>query len=351
MTKKRGVCYHNANLVALGIALVTLLVLVMNSIAEDIITPLINFTYPTPPNGTKKEENYAEIRINTTEEGLNTFVWNWNGTNYTFYDNSLVLMMNFENNPALGESNTHVKDLSKYENDGAIDGATYKEGVYGYGLEFDGNDYVSVSDDNTLDLDVFSLEFWFKPNKDYEEGSDYLSFFYDDDYKIYMENGKIMFDYEGNKISSLTNQWEKDRWYYILVTYDGVQKIYVNDINENSVIVAAPFIVKNNNGENVAFFLNDGDLILKGDCNAGSCSYPGDDAFIIQNSKSETVAYINSIGDLCIEDSNCNDKDANCNNPSDGSFIVKGANDEIVSYINSDGELCLIGDLIEKGIQ
>ena len=86
---------------------------------------------------------------------------------------------------------------------------------------------------------------------------------------------------------------------------------------------------------------------MKGSCSAGTCSYPGDDAFIIR-SAGATVAYINSTGDLCIEDSNCDDNDANCDNPGNGSFIVKRTG-QIVSYINSTGDLCLISSLTENG--
>ena len=40
----------------------------------------------------------------TNADDLNEFVWNWNNTNNSIYDDSLVLMMNFDNVSALGEA-------------------------------------------------------------------------------------------------------------------------------------------------------------------------------------------------------------------------------------------------------
>ena len=309
-----------------------------HGVETDITAPQIKFAYPTPDNGTITSNTNAEINISMEERNLDSFIWNWNGINYTFYDDSLILMMNFDDN---------VEDHSKYKNDGVIYGPTYTEGKYGKALSFN-EGYVNV-DDNT-GLDVFSTEFWFKPGEDYDLASNYVSFIYGDNYEIYMEKGNIIFEYDGNKLSSSTNKWNKDQWYHILVTYDGVQKIYVNGLKENSAIVSSPFAIRNNAGENVAFFLNSGDIVLKGICSAGICPYPGDDAFVIHDSFGETAAYINSAGNLCVEDSDCNDDDANCNNPGDGSFIIQDTDSRIVSYINSNGNLCLIGNLIENGI-
>lgn len=160
----------------------------------------------------------------------------------------------------------------------------------------------------------------------------------------------MVFDYKGDIISSLTDSWSRGQWYHIAATYDGyTQIIYIDGEYEKSAIVAGPFIVRNNNGEDVALFSNHGDIILKGSCSAGSCSYPGDDSFVIQDLLGDTIAYIDSTGDLCIEDLDCNDNDASCDSPGDGSFIVKNSTDDIISYIDGTGNLCLRGDLIENG--
>ncbi len=320
----------------------------------DVSAPGINFTSITPESGEIITDTSVEIGINITKaDDLGIFKWNWNGTNYTFYNDSLRLMFNFDNVSGLGDSLTKAVDVSGYGNDGVLynDVAWVTKGRYGKALVFDGvGDYVNVS--NSLSLGVFSVEFWFKPDEDYDSGTSYVSLVYDDDYEIAIKNGDMVFDYIGGSISSTTiNSWNKDEWYYILATYDGaVLTLYIKGQYENSAIVSAPFTVQNSNGENVALFLNSGDIVLNGSCNYGvDCLYPVDDSFVIQNLIGETVAYINSTGDLCIEDSDCDYNDANCDNPGDGSFIVKNTADEIVSYINASGDLCLLGGLIQNG--
>ena len=49
-------------------------------------------------------------------------MYDWNGTNYTYYNDSLVLMFNFDNRSSLGENDTHVVDLSGYGNNGTVYG-------------------------------------------------------------------------------------------------------------------------------------------------------------------------------------------------------------------------------------
>ena len=54
--------------------------------------PGINFTDPTPLDGITVYTDSAEINISIVETGdsLDELIYNWNGTNYTIYDNSLV---------------------------------------------------------------------------------------------------------------------------------------------------------------------------------------------------------------------------------------------------------------------
>ncbi|MFH1642459.1 MAG: LamG-like jellyroll fold domain-containing protein, partial [Nanoarchaeota archaeon] len=88
----------------------------MWSITIDNVNPGVNFTYPTPANDTTTSDTSFEINVSITESSLKEVIYNWNGTNYTIYNDSLVLMMNFDNVSALGENSTHIVDLSKYSN-------------------------------------------------------------------------------------------------------------------------------------------------------------------------------------------------------------------------------------------
>lgn len=89
--------------------------------------PILDFTNPTETNGTLIIRNWTEINLTIDmNETLDTFIFNWNNTNYTFYDSNLVLMMNFNNNSAIGENSTHAVDISKYGNNGTFyGGVTY----------------------------------------------------------------------------------------------------------------------------------------------------------------------------------------------------------------------------------
>lgn len=106
------------------------------------------------------------------------------------------------------------------------------------------------------------------------------------------------------------------------------------------------FIVRDNNGTDVASFNEQGDVILSGSCSAqASCVAPSP-SFIIQNNAGSTVAYVDDNGNLCLESGDCTDQSANCNAPQGDAFIIKNENGTNVSYIDQTGDLCLTGDLI-----
>ena len=112
--------------------------------------PLIDFVDPTPSDGTDTTNTSIEINVSITESDLGEMKFNWKGVNYSFYKDSLVLMMNFDNVSALDENDTHVVDLSKYGNNGTINGNPIMNltgGKYGGAFEFDGSgDEVTISD-------------------------------------------------------------------------------------------------------------------------------------------------------------------------------------------------------------
>ncbi len=91
--------------------------------------------------------------------------WNWNGTNYTMYDDSLVLMMNFDNVSAIGENATKVVDVSKNSNNGTVYGGAVwnSSGKYGATMQFNGSSqYITIS--NNIPLSNFTISAWVKLN-------------------------------------------------------------------------------------------------------------------------------------------------------------------------------------------
>ena len=120
----------------------------------SINAPLYNYT----------SNNSVFVNITMTEEELDTLIFNWDGTNYTFYNDSLVLMLNLDNNSRIGENDTLAVDSSSYSNNASIFEAVYSAGKYGYGLTFDGiSSYLNIS---TKDFSISSgtIETWFKPS-------------------------------------------------------------------------------------------------------------------------------------------------------------------------------------------
>ncbi len=128
-------------------------------------TPDIEFISPTPSNDTTISKANVEINVSIIDLNiLNEAKFNWNTTNYTLYDDSLVLMFNFDNLSALGENDTHTFDISKYGNNGTVDGSVFTtSGKYGGAFQFDGvDDYINVSDDDSLDFGTgnWTISLW-----------------------------------------------------------------------------------------------------------------------------------------------------------------------------------------------
>jgi hypothetical protein len=100
------------------IVLFLLLIFVIQASAGELVVS-------TETDNVHFDHNPLEVNISIREPNLEVFKFNWNGTNYSFYDSSLVLAMNFNNNSAIGENVTKAVDISKYGNNGTIYGATW----------------------------------------------------------------------------------------------------------------------------------------------------------------------------------------------------------------------------------
>jgi len=105
---------------------------------KDTSPLIINFTYPTPQNGTTTSNTSIIVNVSIFKSYLQEVRYNWNGTNFTLYNDSLLLMMNFDNISSLGENNTKVVDLSKYGNNGTVNGGAVEisSGKYGGAYNF-----------------------------------------------------------------------------------------------------------------------------------------------------------------------------------------------------------------------
>src|SRR3989344_6261757 len=83
----------------------------------------ISFIDPTPANATSTTNKSILFNISIANaSNLTEIKWSWNNTNYTYYNDSLVLMYNFDNLSALGENDTHIFDASLAKNNGTVEG-------------------------------------------------------------------------------------------------------------------------------------------------------------------------------------------------------------------------------------
>ncbi|MBT4165829.1 LamG domain-containing protein, partial [archaeon] len=120
----------------------------------DTIAPDINFTSSSVLNGTTTANSSVEINVSIVDSALEEVKYNWNGTNFTLFNDSLVLMMNFDNVSSLGENSTHVVDVSGGGNNGSAKFnavVNMSGGKYLGGFEFDGTgDYVNIGEVNEI---------------------------------------------------------------------------------------------------------------------------------------------------------------------------------------------------------
>jgi len=224
--------------------ILVILILLTNVVsADDTTDPELEFVDPTPDNYAEHTDGNVIINVSITEENLDTLNYNWDGTNYTIYDDSLVLMYNFDNVAILGEDSSTVVDMSGNGNSGIVTQATWTSlGKYHGAFDFDGNgDYIICSTDlnqwlgGTASLSVWikttqtgDLDPWDSPTiTGFEEaggGNDIFWGFIDNNGKIGIQAGNT----DGAKTAGVVND---GNWHHIAMTRDstsGEVKIYLD---------------------------------------------------------------------------------------------------------------------------
>ncbi|MFH2140801.1 MAG: LamG domain-containing protein, partial [Bacteroidota bacterium] len=222
--------------------------------------PEVSFVPPTLSNDSATANTWFEVNATIENaDDLDEVQYNFNGTNFTMFNDSLVLMMNFDNVSALGENDTLVKYLSGYGNDGTISGSSWNStGKYGGAFEFDGvDDWVKIyNDDSLMSVNLtneISIGFWFKSNLLI---TDYPSSWprvlgkgaYNLGYEVYFTTstgtiGKTIMAWNGtdnNRLifNSLKVDFNKDQWYHVVFNYDGGggsnnMKVYIDGVLDN----------------------------------------------------------------------------------------------------------------------
>jgi alpha-tubulin suppressor-like RCC1 family protein len=126
-------------------------------------TPFILFVNPTPYDG--ERITASEFSLNATIGNMSDlldFTFNWDGTNISLYNEDLILMLNLNNNSAIGENSTHVVDVSRWGHNGTVVSASLtNEGKYGKGFSFDADDeYINLSDHEDFRGNEFTISLW-----------------------------------------------------------------------------------------------------------------------------------------------------------------------------------------------
>jgi len=233
---------------------------------------LIQFIASTPANATT---SFSSIAVNATIQNVSqpsAMTFSWNSTNYTMYNDSLVLAYNFDDVSSIGDSARKAVDISRYGNNGTIYGNTmmllhmdensssvaYDEGVYGNngtcynmnggagvtncswvtgkngrGISFDGtDDYVNASSTSSLLFPQnasFSILFWMKTSQQPSTMKELVSktstgrYNYD---VMMSSTGNVLFQrYDGtnNPLVTSNRTVNDSNWHLITAMYNGAE--------------------------------------------------------------------------------------------------------------------------------
>ena len=123
--------------------------------------PLIDFVNPTPSNNAETLSTSFTVNVSITEPNLKEIKYNFDGTNYTLYNDSLLFSMNFDNRSALGENATRAVDISTYSRNATISGNIFwnATGKYSGAYRF-GNSSITTSSIFLNNLPSFTFAGW-----------------------------------------------------------------------------------------------------------------------------------------------------------------------------------------------
>lgn len=173
--------------------------------------------------------------INDNSEGITQIKSNWNGTNITDFDSSVQLFFNFDNRSELGENQTHIFDLSQYNNNGTAWGNPVigNIGKYNGAYQSDGSgDKINLTSSNlneTFSGNNLTIAFWIN----YTQTGDYINLFSTNSVTLQGYANTGMYYRFKNATGSTTyygaGNFVVGSWVFTTLTYDGTSiKVYKN---------------------------------------------------------------------------------------------------------------------------
>lgn len=319
--------------------------------------------------------------------------------NYYYYDENM-------NNTLTNISNTNSVVKYEYDNKGRvikeiklIDGLTFEK-IYNYDsmdriVSLNGINYIYGEDNNLIGINSIINEIYNQNsqiiNREYNNGLNTDFIYGDNNFRLnHIKTGNIQeLNYSYDNVSNLKeiNDMVKMKNYFM--NYDSLNRLIfsnITDLNAVNYIYSYfggllelnsdrlnisylynnfshvptlvlygstlpndtnKFYVQNDNGEDVAWIGDFGNIVLKGKCSLNpNCDNPSDGSFIFENLNGNITAYIDSFGNLCIEEGNCVGYENNCN-PTEDSFLIQNIHGENMSYISFNGKLCLRGGVYD----
>ena len=137
----------------------------------------VSFSFNSPSGSTESDSVGVSLNFfNVT--GLLDFVFNWGASNYSVYDENLILMMDFNNDSDLGENDSFVRGLSRYGHNGSVLGGAnpVSSGKYHGAYSFSEGEGINISAHEDFNVDEFTISLWVKKGagiqfKDYYMGA------------------------------------------------------------------------------------------------------------------------------------------------------------------------------------
>jgi len=205
---------------------------------QSLAAPQTQFSGPTPPQGQSTTQDVVGINASIAGKNVAKVIFNWNGTNNTFYDANLKLLMTFENQSSWGENDTRAADFSSSKLFGTVLGPAWiSSGKHRGAFSFNGiNDQISFVSSPNLDQDFsqMTLAFWMFANTTSGihaglVGKGTVSYG-----TTYHNDGKVYFFLRGasNYINAAVNPGS---WHHVAAVFNGTSlSMYIDGILQAS---------------------------------------------------------------------------------------------------------------------